>query len=119
MQQPQEIEVKYLLPALRRELTLNMLKLGLNQNQISKKLGITKAAVSQYLSKKRAREIDFDVLMKNKIKTAAKNITKKEGTIKEINNLIAQFRKNKMICKLHKKYDKDLECCEDLKCTCT
>ena len=117
MQQPQEIEVKYILPAIRRELALSMLNLGLNQNEISKRLGITKAAISQYLSKKRAKEVEFNKLMKNKIKIAANNIIKNGLTIREINNLIFLFRKNKITCKIHRRYDKNLKCSlERLKC---
>ena len=46
---PQEIEVWYIIPAVRRELAKSMVKIGLKQKQIAVTLGITEAAVSQYL----------------------------------------------------------------------
>ena len=52
---PQEIEVWYIIPAIRRELAKNMIeKHGLTQKEAAEKLGLTEAAVSRYVSGKRA-----------------------------------------------------------------
>jgi predicted transcriptional regulator len=54
-QTPCEIIVWHILPAIRRELAKNMIKRhGLSQKEVAKKLGLTEAAISRYLSGKRA-----------------------------------------------------------------
>ena len=55
---PQEIEVWYLIPALRKELARIFIKdYGLAQKKAAELLGISGAAVSQYVKEKRAKEI--------------------------------------------------------------
>ncbi|MBA3044390.1 helix-turn-helix domain-containing protein, partial [archaeon] len=50
MKMPCEVIIWYILPGIRREITKSLLKNGLSQREVAKKLGITDAAVSQYLS---------------------------------------------------------------------
>ena len=57
---PQEIEVWYIIPAIRRELTKILIKqYNLKQKKVAMLLGISEAAISQYLSNKRGQEIKF------------------------------------------------------------
>ncbi len=72
-----EIAAKYILPALRSIIAKNLIKIGLSQNEISKKLGLTQPAISQYLRMKRGK----------KLLTAMDEATKKE--IDEISKKIA------------------------------
>lgn len=111
MQTPQEIEVRYVLPVLRRELAKQMIKLGLSQKDAAKKLGITEAAVSQYFKKKRGRE--FVRLPMGEVAKSAKQIMrgKKTASIEEINRLCGLIRKNKKLCIIHRKYGKPLKEC--------
>ncbi|MBU2638351.1 MAG: helix-turn-helix domain-containing protein [Nanoarchaeota archaeon] len=111
MQTPQEIEVKYVLPVLRRELAKQMIKLGLSQKDAAKKLGISGAAVSQYLKKKRGTE-GMKMPMAE-ITKSAKAIMKGEKTeaIEEINRLCRVIRKTRVLCCVHKKYGKPLKGC--------
>ena len=63
------------LPVIRKEIAESMIKdYGLNQKETARKLGITPAAVCQYLSKKRggAEIKDKNVLIE--VKASAKNI---------------------------------------------
>jgi predicted transcriptional regulator len=54
-QTPCEIIVWHILPAIRRELTKIMIeKHGLTQKEAAKKMGLTEAAISRYLTGKRA-----------------------------------------------------------------
>ena len=53
--QPQEIEVFYIIPAIRRHIAMYMKLRGLKQNKIAELLHIDKAAVSQYIKKKRGK----------------------------------------------------------------
>ena len=64
----QEIEIWYIIPSIRREFAVIMSKKGLSQKDISKKLGITEPAISQYIKQKRAVGLKFDAKTKKEIK---------------------------------------------------
>jgi len=71
---PCEIITWYILPAIRRELAAVMInKYGMYQKDAAKFLGVTDAAVSQYLSRKRGN-IDFDGMGKNEFEASAGKI---------------------------------------------
>ena len=98
--QPQEIQVWYIIPALRKELTLEMKKLGLDQKTIAKIIGVTEAAVSQYIKEKRANEIEFDQKTKDEIKKSAQLISQNGKLLfQEMQHLINQALENKVLCK--------------------
>ena len=54
--QPQEVEVFYLLPTLRKEIAKALKTRGHDQKRIAAMLGVTDAAVSQYISGKRGSD---------------------------------------------------------------
>ena len=107
---PQEIEVWYLIPALRREFTRMFIRdYGLTQKQTAEILGITEAAVSQYLRLKRANHISFSKKESAQIKNSADEIMENPETlIKNLYNLCVSLRESKVICKLHKSHDKSI-----------
>jgi uncharacterized protein len=117
---PQEIEVWYLLPALRSELA----KILVSEHKLSQKdtaniLGITESAISQYLKSKRGKEITFDPKELQKIRETANLIINDHHNLtKYLYNLSVFFRGSETICKLHKKHDDTLSeeckiCMED------
>src|SRR3989344_8744526 len=74
---PQEIEVRYILPAIRRELARIFIKEHkLNQKDAAKLLGLTEAAISQYRHSKRATEVVFSENVKIEIRKSADKIVK-------------------------------------------
>lgn len=106
---PQEIEVWYVIPALRRELAKCMLELGLTQKQIADKMGLTEAAVSQYLSSKRAKEVIFSNAVLDEIKKSAGRIIKNnENPVSEMVGLTNLTAVKHVMCDLHKKQDSNL-----------
>lgn len=108
-QMPQEIEVWYIIPALRRELAKSMVELGLTQKQIADKMALTEAAVSQYLSSKRAKEVSFSNAVSEEIKKSAKRIVEnKENPVSEMVRLTALTSVKHVMCDLHKKQDASL-----------
>ena len=108
-QMPQEIEVWYIIPALRREFTKSMIEMGLTQKQVAKKMGITEAAVSQYLSSKRAKEVVFSNAVLDEIRKSAKKITEDKSTIvPEMMRLTKLTGVMQVMCGLHKKRDANL-----------
>ena len=56
-----EIAVKKYFPAIRKILSIKLTERGYSQNEISELLGITQAAVSQYLKNYRGKELDIDI----------------------------------------------------------
>ena len=74
MKCPCEIIVWNVLPSIRAALVEELVKSGISQKEVSKMLGITPAAVSQYVSKKRGHKIDFKDDIKEEIKRLARDI---------------------------------------------
>lgn len=114
MEQPQEIEVWYVLPAIRKYLAIELKRLGLSQKDIAKKMGITPAAVSYYIQSKRGskQNIELDESFKKNINSSAKKIFDEKTTIlQEIQYNLKLFRETKNLCKLHKNLTKtDCDC---------
>jgi predicted transcriptional regulator len=99
--QPQEVEVFYILPAIRRELTRALKALGKPQKEIAQLLGVTEAAVSQYLSAKRASEVQFPEELAKEIRTCAPRITDRSSMIRETQAILSASRKDGLICRMH------------------
>ena len=115
---PQEVEVWYLIPGIRRELAKAFLeKQGLNQKKISEILGITESAVSQYLKAKRGSEMKFEEGEMQLIEDAAKRIVDNNlEANKEIYRLCVNFRGSDSLCDFHRK--QDCSVAEDCKLCC-
>ncbi|MEX0933090.1 MAG: hypothetical protein WDZ77_03270 [Candidatus Pacearchaeota archaeon] len=107
---PQEVEVWYLIPAIRREFSNIFTKdYNLNQKETAKILGITESAVSQYLKSSRGSKANFSIEDKNKIKISAeKVINGKKDFMKVLYNLCLDLRKSRTICTIHKNQDKSV-----------
>ena len=112
---PQEIEVWYIIPALRRELAKVMINdMGLSQKGVSKVMNITEAAVSQYINSKRAKDVIFTKNVMKEIKVAAKKVKENNSLlIPEMTKLTRLTGVKQVMCYMHKKQDINLpENCE-------
>ncbi len=99
---PQEIEVWYVLPALRCQMAKSFLEQGLSQKQTAKTLGVTEAAVSQYVHSKRAQNVEFGDGFKAKIKAACRGVSEGKTTAYEaVQYLVRDFKESKQLCELH------------------
>jgi predicted transcriptional regulator len=68
------------LPVIRKEIAVSMIKdFGLSQKETAERLGITPAAVCQYISKKRGRIEISDTDLLGQIKQSAQNIIENGG----------------------------------------
>ena len=107
---PQEIEIWYLIPSLRKELAKIFISdYELKQKQVAKLLGITEASVSHYANAHRGQNISFSKVELGKIKESAKKIFNgKSPLIKELYSLCLHFRKSKTLCRVHKNFDKNV-----------
>ncbi len=113
---PQEVEVRYILPAIRRELA----KVFINDNKLSQKeaarlLGLTEAAISQYQHSKRAKEVVFGDSILNEIKTSAGKIlsdkNSRQRVIAEMYRISSLATVRQILCDLHRSQSKDLATC--------
>ena len=98
---PQEVEVLYILPAIRRDLSMNLKELGLEQKAIAKLLNVTEPAVSQYMNSKRASQVHFTKDMEGEIKQiACKIIQAKEQLpiVDEMQHLVKRSLLEKTTC---------------------
>jgi len=107
---PQEIEVWYVIPAVRRELAQVLAeKHNMKQKDIAKILGITEAAVSQYVHNKRAQEIVFSKEMKKQMEISAKiMIENSKKAVSEILKLVSLAKQQGFSCELCKKHNKGI-----------
>ena len=71
---PCEKAVWYYLPQIRADLAIELVKTGMTQSQAAKKLGVTPAAVSQYIHKKRGLQLLKSRSYRQEIKAAVKKI---------------------------------------------
>ena len=109
---PQEIEVRYILPAIRKQLTIALAKKGLKQKEVAEKLNLTPAAVSQYLSEKRGTT-SFPESVKKEINNSTKLILENKSTPhKELYKISNMIKKTSTICDIHRLYDNVPKNCE-------
>ncbi|MBD3202804.1 helix-turn-helix domain-containing protein [Candidatus Woesearchaeota archaeon] len=112
MKTPQEITVWYILPALRRELTIELKNRNLLQKQIAKVLDVTEPAVSQYMRNKRAKTVEFPQDLKKEIHESANNMIDDLTCHRfELQKLITQIKRSGFLCKIHRKHENVPKCC--------
>lgn len=100
--QPQEIEVFYIIPTLRKQLAIAMKELGMKQNKIANLLSIEPATVSQYINDKRGNKIHFEESTLTEITISASKIKDRLSLLREMQRLLRIIKESKEICKIHK-----------------
>lgn len=107
---PQEIEVWYIIPAIRREFAFLLSKKHkLTLEKTGNILGISKSAVSQYLSKKRGKKAKFPEKIKKEIEKSVEVIIKDNDlALCEIIRILKLIRKEKCCCSVCRKYNKGI-----------
>lgn len=78
MKSPCEQVVWDVLPSIRAAIAEELVKRGMAQKEVSKLLGITPPAVSQYVSKKRGYNIEFGKEIKESISKLADDLWEKK-----------------------------------------
>jgi predicted transcriptional regulator len=107
---PQEIEVWYIIPAIRRELSyLLVKKYGWTLESAGGAMGVSKSAVSQYISKKRGQSIKLPSEIMSEVDLAAKSISeKKTNAFSEIMRLLRICKVKGVACLACKKFNKEV-----------
>jgi predicted transcriptional regulator len=100
--QPQEVEVFYIIPGIKREVALCMKRKGMKQNKIAELLQIQGATVSQYLSSKRGSKIEFDKETLDEVSRSSDLIVDKISYLREVQRLMKVIRRNGTLCRVHK-----------------
>jgi len=113
---PQEIEIRYILPAIRRELAKTLIEEhNLSQKEVAKILGLTEAAISQYQHSKRASHVVFSGNIISEVKSSAKKIladkTSRQRLIAEIYRISNLATVRQILCDIHRSQSKELENC--------
>ena len=106
MKTPCEIFVWYVLPGIRRELALSMIENhDLSQVKVAKMLGITEAAVSQYVSRKRGN-IDLEPEIKAELCISAERIILGDGrtVVRELCRICAITKESQTVQELYRKH---------------
>ncbi|MFH1055469.1 MAG: helix-turn-helix domain-containing protein [Candidatus Altiarchaeota archaeon] len=74
MKLPCENAIWYTLPRIRADIAKELVKGGMSQREVAQKLGLTPAAVSQYLNRKRGGNLRMPKEYKTLIKGASSEI---------------------------------------------
>jgi predicted transcriptional regulator len=102
MKFPCENVVWYVLPAIRSELSKELAKV-MSQKEISEILGITQAAVSQYVSNKRGSKIEFQDDVMDAIHDLANDIAagNLDNQASRICEICIKVREDETLCGLN------------------
>ncbi len=104
---PQEIQVWYVLPALRRELAIALIRRhSMPQKKVASIMGLSEGAVSQYLSSKRGTSVKFGSGVIKEIEVSAKRISDdNSAAMDELIRLSGLGKVKQTICRLHMDQD--------------
>jgi predicted transcriptional regulator len=105
MKSPCEEIVWDVLPSIRAAIAEELIKRGISQKEVSKMLGITPPAVSQYVSKKRGYNIEFREDIRGAIGKLADDLIEKK-----VDDLV------KRICEICRLLQDDENACISSKC---
>ena len=109
---PQEIEVWYILPAVRRELAKIMISTkGMSQKQAAKVLYLTEPAISQYLKEKRGKDVKFNNAVQQEMKKSVDTILANpspSSLISELQRILKVTKQNMILFSVHKKIDSSI-----------
>lgn len=97
---PCELVIWDVLPSIRAAIAEELVKRNLPQKEISRLLGITPPAVSQYVSKKRGCNIEFGEEIKASISQLADDLVDKKicNPVERICEICKMLRENERIC---------------------
>ncbi len=102
---PQELEVYFVIPAIRRELARALHLLGVKHNKIARLFDVSEACVSNYFKLKRAAKINFRPHILKMINEGAEKLLNGECLINIVEEICRRFKEDGSLCELHKSMD--------------
>ena len=115
---PQEIEVWYIIPAIRREMAMCFSReYKISYDNIATMMSLTKAAISQYISGKRVERIKMHPKAMEEVKVSCNRIVKNKSNVtKEILRVLEIIKKKKLHCEFCGDIiEKELHNCKEVK----
>ena len=127
MKTPCELIVRTVLPTIRASIAKELVeKHGLSQKETAEILGVTTAAVSQYLSRKRATNRDREIFASEEfdelVREAAATIATRPGELEAMKALCRccmRVRSRRLLCAMHEEIAPELhgcDFCQELDC---
>ena len=112
---PQEIEVRYIIPAIRGEFARILVReKKYSQKDAAKFLDLTEAAISQYLSEKRGKEIAFGSDVVGEIRKSVGKLSRKHSKhalIRELYRISSLPAVRQLLCDIHRTKSEELAGC--------
>ena len=113
---PQEIEVRYIIPAIRGKLAHVLIEeKKVSQKEVAKLLGLTESAISQYVHGKRGNEVVFSESVMDEVRESANAILQGKGSrrkvVEEIYRICHLTNVKQILCDMHRRQSKGLESC--------
>ena len=100
---PQEIQVRYVLPAIRGEMAKAMVDEGMSQREAARMLGMTEGAISQYLSGKRANYVVLGAELAAEVRKSAGSVRENRTVLMgELIRLSNHEKALELMCRMHK-----------------
>ncbi len=100
---PSEVDTYYIIPSLRRHLTLYLKAQGMKQKDIAAIFGINTAAVSQY-NTKRGQKVTFEPQVTGEIQQSAQRIKDHFTYVQETQRLLRLIRSTPVYCRIHQQF---------------
>ncbi len=98
---PQEVEVFYVIPAIRRELAIAMKASGKRQKEIAKLLCVKESTISQYITEKRGTDMKFNDRIKRAVAESSKKVNDRTTLVDEMQRLLYLVKEEKVLCFAH------------------
>jgi predicted transcriptional regulator len=109
---PQEVEVFYVIPTIRREMALVMKSSGKKQKEIAKLLCVEESTISQYVNNKRAAEIRLNERIKKAVADSAGNVKDKASLVSEMQKILKLIKEDNALCDIHRAVADMPEACD-------
>jgi hypothetical protein len=107
MKSPCELVVWYVLPTIKSELAAELINRNMSQKDVASTLGLTEAAVSQYVKGKRGGKIQLKEGAKKAIAKLADGIVsgQKINLITEVCRVCGKVKADRTLCGPHMEYE--------------
>lgn len=113
---PSEVKARFVIPAVRKELSKKMSEKGLSQTEIANELGLTQSAVSQYLRNKRAvSKLEINPDLDNEMELSVNKIMDSNSgstAALEIMRICDILKEKGIMCDIHRREDNPPENCD-------
>lgn len=110
-----ELGSKYIVPAIRREVVLKLIKKGFMGVEIAKILKISPSLITRYINGERGAQIDLrryrDIVerIENLVDKISSGEVDQYIIAKEIDRIAIYFMSRKYLCEIHKKLEPSIE----------